>query len=64
VNYLTFNNAELRILRIDVPTCVTNETIFRDRSFNEKRRRTRCSRLGLKMSPTPQNFLACQVSGV
>jgi len=62
MNSLTFNNAELRILWTGIPTYKTDKSIFCDQSFNERRRKTRCSGLGLKMSPTSQT--SYQVSGV
>ena len=58
----TFHNAELRILHTGIPTYQTEKSIFCDQSFNERRRKTRRSGLGLKMSPTPQT--SYQVSGV
>jgi len=62
VNFVTFNNADLWILQTGIPTCKTDQIIFGDRSFYEGRRNTRCSGLGLKMSPTPET--SYQVSGL
>ena len=62
MNFVTFNNVELQILHTGIPTCKTDKSIFCDQSFNERRRKTWCSGLGLKMSPTPQT--SYQVSGV
>ena len=45
-----------------IPTCKTDKGIFCDQIFNESRRKTWCSGLGLKMIPTPQT--SYQVSGV
>ena len=50
------------MLHTGIPTCKTDQSIFCDQSFYERRRKTRCSGLGLKMSPTPQT--SYQVSGV